>query len=351
MRILLIGDPHFKINNAYESDQFISEIYKLILPPEESSFRDEKIKKKNKYDKIIILGDILDTHEKIHMRPFCRATEFIINLSKISPTYVLIGNHDRINNSVFLTDEHPFNGLASERAKNIFIIDKVLEEDGFLYVPYVPTGRFDEALKTVPSIQKNGFKKENYKVIFAHQEFQGSIFQDQGDIPPKDIPIYSGHIHNYRKMGNVTYVGTPFQHSFYDNPDKFVMELNIKDNIDLNKTNIFNKIREEKITLNIIKKRIEEINISKLADYKVNENYMTKLIIKGDRKLLKAKEHKILKHPNITYKLSYLLGKKDEDDIKKEFKNIKFEDMLKERLEKESKVINILYERIKKKIK
>ena len=320
MKILLIGDPHFKINNAYESDQFISEIYKLL--------------NEVKYDKIIILGDILDTHEKIHMRPFCRATEFITNLSSISPTYVLIGNHDRINNSVYLTDEHPFNGLKNK--KNIFIIDKLFEEDGFLYVPYVPTGRFKEALKTIPSIQRNGLKKENYKAIFAHQEFQGSIFQDQGDIAPKDIPIYSGHIHNYRKMGNVTYVGTPFQHSFFDNPDKFIMELNIK-----------KEIVENKISLNIIKKRVEEINISKLADYKVDENFITKLIIKGDRKLLKSKEQKILNHPKITYKLSYILDRKEE---KKEVKNIKFEDMLEKRLEKESKVINILYERIKKKI-
>ena len=334
MRILLIGDPHFKINNAYESDQFISEIYKLILPKEESSFRNEKIIKEVKYDKIIILGDILDTHEKIHMRPFCRATEFIINLSTISPTYVLIGNHDRINNSVYLTDEHPFNGLKNK--KNIFIIDKVVEDGGFLFVPYVPTGRFDEALKTIK------FKKNNYKAIFAHQEFQGSIFQDQGDIPPKDIAIYSGHIHNYRKMGNVTYVGTPFQHSFYDNPDKFVMELNITDDLS-------HPIEEKKISLNIIKKRIEEINISKLADYKVNENYITKLIIKGDRKLLKAKENKILNHPKITYKLSYLLDRKDEKEVKV-IKNLKFEDMLKERLDKENKIINILYERIKKKI-
>ena len=44
-------------------------------------------------------------------------------------------------------------------------------------------------------------------------------------------------------MGNVTYVGTPFQHSFYDNPDKFVMELNIKDNIDLNKELGFDPIK------------------------------------------------------------------------------------------------------------
>ena len=101
MNFLLIGDPHFKNDNAYESNQLIEEIYKLI--------------KKNNYDKIIILGDILDTHEKINLRPFLKATEFIINLSKITKTYVLIGNHDRRNNNIFLTEEHPFLALKNKR--------------------------------------------------------------------------------------------------------------------------------------------------------------------------------------------------------------------------------------------
>jgi len=49
MKILLIGDPHFKTNNVYEIDQFIQNIYKLV--------------ETKKYNKIILLGDILDTHE------------------------------------------------------------------------------------------------------------------------------------------------------------------------------------------------------------------------------------------------------------------------------------------------
>lgn len=317
MKILLIGDPHFKENNAYESNQFIEEIYKLL----------EKVN----YDKIIILGDILDSHEKISLRSLCKSIDFIYKLSEKSKIYLLIGNHDRINNAVFLTEEHPFTALKNQ--KNIVVVDKVIKEENFIYVPYVPTGMFKKALETIE------YNIKKIKIIFAHQEFKNSIFKDQGDIPPEGPLIYSGHIHNYKKLDNVTYVGTPFQHSFYDNPDKFVMQLNIDDE----------KIREEKIYLNIIKKRIKEININELEDYKVDKNFLTKLVINGDRKLLESKKaQEILKNPNISYKLNY---QKKETNKKKEEVFSDFDQLLEKRLEAEDKQIKILYQKLKQKLK
>ena len=67
---------------------------------------------------------------EIHTQALCRANSFLIDLSKLRKTYVLIGNHDRINNNVFLTDEHPFTGLKGET--NIVIVDKVFSENGIV---------------------------------------------------------------------------------------------------------------------------------------------------------------------------------------------------------------------------
>jgi len=312
---LLIGDPHFKTTNAYECDQFINEVYKLV--------------EKENYQKIIILGDILDTHERINLTILCKATDFIVKLSQKTNVYVLIGNHDRINNSIFLTEEHAFAGLKNK--KNIKIIDKVLYEEDILYVPYVPTGRFEEAIKTV-DIDIN-----KCKIIFAHQEFKNSIMKDQGDEIPEKIPIYSGHIHNYRKLKNVTYIGTPFQHSYYDDPNKFIMEIELKDK----------KIKENKIYLDIIKKRIQELTISELQDYKIDEKYMTKINIKGEYKLLKNKKiQEILNHSQINYKI--LPRVNDKEYIEENNKDFKF--FLEKKLESEKKEIKNLYEKIIKKI-
>jgi hypothetical protein len=264
------------------------------------------------------------------MRCLCRSVDFITTLSEKVLTYVLIGNHDRINNSIFLTDEHPFTSLKD--TKNIVIVDKVIKFKDNLFVPYVPVGRFNEAISE--------FDLDYCKIIFAHQEFKNSIFENQGDDPPnKNIPIYSGHIHNSVRLDNILFIGTPFQHSFYDNPDKFILELNIDEDY---------KIEEKKIYLKIIKKRIQEVKISELLDYVIDIDFITKLIISGDRKLLNNdKIQKILKHPNILYKMSLdkkplIISEKKEEET--------FRDLLTQRLKKEDKTVGELFKKINQKV-
>ena len=97
MKVLTIGDPHFKVDNIVESDEMVNKLEKLVkhLQP----------------NFVVVLGDILHRHEKIHVSPLMRAGNLIKMLSDICPTYLLIGNHDRPNNSTYMTNEHPFNPL------------------------------------------------------------------------------------------------------------------------------------------------------------------------------------------------------------------------------------------------
>lgn len=307
MKYLLIGDPHFNEKNAPVIDEFIEQLYKLNL---------------KKYNKIIILGDILDTHEKINMKSLCKAIDFIEKLSSFSSVYILIGNHDRLNNNDFLSEIHPFTGLKNK--KNIYIVDKPYLIEKLLFVPYVKTGRFYEAIENI--------NLDNIEIIFAHQEFYGSIFKDSGDKIPS-VKTYSGHIHNYRKIKNLTYVGTPYQHNYYENSDKFILELNIEKD----------KIKEEKIYLDITKKRVTKIKLSDLLDYKVDTKYNTLLIIDVDKKLLSNKNiQKILDHKNINYRIEKIYNndiktKKDSSD------NLSFNNLLEEKLEKVDKDIKKLY--------
>ena len=135
--ILCIGDPHFKVSNIDEVNIFIERITKLT----------EDIKP----DAIIMMGDLLDTHEKIHSIPLNKAYEFIDKLRKISITYCIVGNHDYYNNSQFLTENHWLNGM--KEWKNVVIVDKVIlqEINGYKYIlcPYVYPGRFKEAMETL----------------------------------------------------------------------------------------------------------------------------------------------------------------------------------------------------------
>src|SRR3990167_10502526 len=97
IKCLAIGDPHFQTNNVKDILEFIERVVQVAV--------------ENSPDFIIVLGDLLHTHERIHTIPLKLATKLLKKLSKISPTFLIIGNHDLINNQQFLTSNHAFNAL------------------------------------------------------------------------------------------------------------------------------------------------------------------------------------------------------------------------------------------------
>lgn len=255
-KIVCIGDPHFKVSNRTDMKIFMQECYSTV--------------EKNKPDFIIVMGDVLDRHENIHVHALMDASQFLIQLSKFAKTYVLIGNHDRPNNSNFLTDEHPFTAL--KEISQLTIVDHVIKDGEWCFVPYVPPGRFHEALGDV--------KLDDITCIFAHQEFKGSKYKNIvstiGDVWPEDFPlVISGHIHTYQwPQDNIVYVGAPMQHNFGDSDDCSVSMFTFTDD----------SIDEERIYLNIPKKRIVKLSHDEVKDWLSSDqkfNGYTKLVISG----------------------------------------------------------------------
>jgi DNA repair exonuclease SbcCD nuclease subunit len=200
-RILVIGDPHFRIDNVPEVELFIE--------------LTEKLARERSPDFIVILGDVLHTHERLHTIPLNLAYDFIKRLSIIAFTYVLVGNHDYIQNQQFLTQNHWMNAMKAWA--NVCIVDQVEKKEEsdqkFIFCPYVPNGRFEEALNTLPGW-------ETATCIFAHQEFygckMGAIVSVEGDPWNEDFPlVISGHIHSkQRPQKNILYTGSALQHAF-----------------------------------------------------------------------------------------------------------------------------------------
>ena len=157
MKVIAIGDPHFRVDNIPEVNLFIDKI--------------EELCKKENPDFIVILGDVLHTHERIHTVPLNKAYEFIERLKKICQIFVLVGNHDMTSNQNFLNENHWMNGM--KQWDNIKIVDKLeffkIDDFLFTFLPYVPPGRFIEALNS-----NNDIDWKNSDCIFAHQEFFGS---------------------------------------------------------------------------------------------------------------------------------------------------------------------------------
>ena len=274
--ILAIGDPHFKVNNQYETDIMHSAIVKVIKEKQPTS--------------VVCLGDILDKFELIHVKVYNRVLSFLNDIAAESKDLnLIIGNHDRPNNNVFLTDEHPFNSL--KRWDNITIIDKTIIKEiknnenqtaKFVYVPYVDVGRFREAINTISlDIKMEGTEFdekqwENTKSMagfFAHNEFYGAkmgiVKSVKGDVWPTEAPfLVSGHIHDYDKLQtNLYYTGTPMQHGITDSKDKtislFTYEL-------IN--NEWKMVDEERIDLNIPKKLRLKLTKEELLEFKMSKN-------------------------------------------------------------------------------
>jgi DNA repair exonuclease SbcCD nuclease subunit len=305
MKIYVIGDPHFKSKNALETNEMVTKIYTSII--------------EEKPDFVVVLGDVLDTHETIHVGPLCRATDFLFQLSKMSKhLFVLVGNHDRPNNSVFLTQESPFNACKSWENTSIVdtVLEKRIEDKDYLFLPYVPTGRLNEALSSVGITSENINK---FDIVFAHQEFKGCnmgmITSNEGDPWDSSAPLcISGHIHDYQVLQpNLIYPGTPIQHGFGDSANKAVM---ILESDDLNPV----KYSYRRINLNLPKKLTVHITSEELVDYVLPENSFVKLIVTGEsdkvREVMKLdKVKQLLSSERIKLSIQEIKKKKNELNV------------------------------------
>lgn len=272
---LVIGDPHFKVSNVKETDAMVEAIIRTAMGKHP--------------DIIVVMGDVLDRHEVIHVSPLTRAIKFLAQLKEIAPTYVLIGNHDLKNNRQFLSDEHPFTALKYW-GNNMTVVDTTttvtIKNQTFTFVPYVPPGRFKEALNYYDQrwLQSTS--------IFAHQEIRGArmgaIVSTEGDEWLLTDPyLVLGHVHDYDELQpNALYVGTPIQHAFGDRHDKTISYFTFNSPIQRD---------HERIDLGLPRKQIIRLTCAEVSTYIPQTNVELKIIISGTSGEIKA----IMKHPNI----------------------------------------------------
>ena len=213
MKLLAVGDLHVKHDNFEDIDIVFNDLKKIYT--------------EEKFEAIVLLGDILHHHEKVFTQSLNKALDFIKKCSELGFTYILVGNHDMISNSQFLTDCHWMNVLKT--CPNIKVVDTVIEVDNIILCPFVAPGRFLEALDTL------GINKwRDKKVIFAHQEFlgcqMGAIKSIDGDMWCEEYPmVISGHIHDTQSVGKVFYPGAPLQHGFGDSNKRIICSINSSD--------------------------------------------------------------------------------------------------------------------------
>jgi DNA repair exonuclease SbcCD nuclease subunit len=270
MKILFIGDPHFKIKNVEYIPLFISKV--------------TAIAQTTTLNFIVIAGDILDNHDKIDVEPLNLALDFINSLSQKNLVFVLVGNHDYRNNQQFLSNHHWMNAL--KQWNNVTIVDKVVEYEECLFVPYVPPGRFVEALETKILIKDI----TNYKVVFAHQEFygckMGPIESKHGDKWDEQWPlVVSGHIHDKQwSQQNVYYPGSAMQHAFGQSSENTISLITLSPRPD-------HVMKYEEIDLGMPKLTIKYLTVNdvmKPLKFKNKEFRKYKIVLRGTQEEFKT---------------------------------------------------------------
>lgn len=275
MRFLCIGDTHFKTNNIEESYDFIRKLEAYL------------IKEGDTIDFVVAMGDILDKHEIVHTQALNVALDFFKMLAKYKPykTYVLIGNHDFINNNNFLTNNHWMNSI--KEWKTITIVDTVVKvdidgENFVTLLPYIPDGRFVEALNTIGECWKKS------RIIFGHQLLNGC---KMGAIVAQDVEewldeyplLVSGHIHDKQIIkDNLYYTGSSMQHAFGESSDKTLSIIESKD------------LSINEIDLCLSTKRIIYIEANEAGDIEdklnkinIKPNESIKIVVSGDEEFFK----------------------------------------------------------------
>lgn len=263
---LAVGDPHFQVNNVKQCEQLIERVLATIT--------------KVKPDFVVLLGDLLHTHERIHIVPLNLANRFISCIAELVPVFVIIGNHDLINCSQFLTDNHAFNSFKEKY--NVTICDKPtvvpFKDKQFVFCPYVPPNTFEQALDTM------GEDWTGVDCIFAHQEFYGCSYNPtmksvEGDIWPEEYPlVVSGHIHHEQRLQeNIYYPGTPMQHAFGEGEKKIIALLTFHEGFTI-----------KRIDLELEKKKIVYATLAQAEKYvPPAENVAIKLVIRTNSEAAK----------------------------------------------------------------
>tara|TARA_B100000900_G_C20575040_1_gene714957 strand:+ start:265 stop:1272 length:1008 start_codon:yes stop_codon:yes gene_type:complete len=310
MKVLAIGDPHFKTSNIKEVDMFLERIESLCI--------------QETPDLIIILGDLLHEHERLHTTPLNKAYHFVKQMSKITLTYVIVGNHDLINNQQFLTQNHWMNAMKDW--PNVVVVDDVMEYNNeFLLCPYVPPGRFIEAISKFENWRE-------YKAIFCHQEFygckMGAIISSDGDKWDKKHPdIISGHIHSNQTLDNVYYPGSSMQHAFGESEKNVipVFTWNQEDKYDL-----------KEIDLDLPRKKIVYKDVDDLDSLEIKPTIdKVKISLHGNYEQFKVFK-KSKKYKDLIEKGIVIVYKYDKKKIDNEsYKDCDFMDVLNDIVEKE----------------
>lgn len=215
MTIALITDQHLdgrKGNIIFW--EYFKKFYDEVFFPE---------LEKNGVTTIIDLGDTFDNRKSIDFNVWGRIKEYYFDKleSYGINVHMIIGNHD-----TYYKNTNSINSpeLLLSSYKNIYVYDKPdtvhIEGSQIAMIPWINSGNYDEVMEFI--------KNTSAKIAMGHFELNGfevtpGMIHEGGmdpNILSKFKQVFSGHFHHKSTIGNITYLGNPYQMFWNDYKDK-----------------------------------------------------------------------------------------------------------------------------------
>lgn len=208
-KIAILGDVHVGIRgNSPLFDEYFNRFYTEIFFP---------TLEKRGITTIVQMGDFFDNRKSLSMVAFHSAKEYLIDKLACYTTYILVGNHDApYKNNLKANSPELFLGMSS----SVRIISSPTETEYGLMIPWICDANM---VGTMEKIESSGSHN-----LFGHLELAGfnmhkNYVMEHGmdaNVFKKFKNVFSGHYHCKSSKGNVTYVGTPVEHSWSDHGDE-----------------------------------------------------------------------------------------------------------------------------------
>ena len=261
MKIALVTDTHFgaRNDNAAFADYF-GKFYTDIFFP---------YLKENNINTIIHLGDIVDRRKYINYQTQAHMQKAFIDpiIENDYTMHVIIGNHDTYykNTNEINSMQQLYGTTGYEKIKWYDNNPAVLNFDGcdIMLLPWLCSNNIEPFMKEVD--------KTTAQVLFGHLELKGfemyrGAINDHGfdsSLFNKFDIVCSGHFHHKSTVGNINYLGSPYEITWSDFDDPRGFHIFDTDNRTIefvrNPYTMFNKIFYD--------------DENQTMEYVVNQNY------------------------------------------------------------------------------
>lgn len=221
MKIALITDTHFGARNDSQAfAKFFYRFYTKVFFP----YLDQ-----HNIKTVVHLGDIVDRRKYINYTSAKLLRETLIKplYKRGIQAHFLIGNHD-----TYFKNTNDINSLTELYSNNSYPNIKVyhkkpemVEFDGcqILLTPWICSGNYEQSMEVI--------NNTTAQVLFGHLElkgfemYKGSINNhgfDSNVFSRFDV-VCSGHFHHKSTVGNINYLGAPYEITWsdYDDPRGF----------------------------------------------------------------------------------------------------------------------------------